>query len=214
MNDKVETANRYQLTEWLWWVLATTAGWVLGSLATYAISIVMSLAGIGGTAGADLTQMSQSTALLFMAVSLVAFFIMGAAVGAVQWLVLRRYVPGINRWAIFTGLGLAVGMFIQWTFVGLGVGMMQWMLLRRELNKTQWWLVANAVAWPLGYLFGSVASSALSTALGSVFLGGLVGSVLIGAIIGAVTGLLLLWLLYVNRELLDGLRQEAAGAKS
>ena len=45
-------------------------------------------------------------------------------------------------------LGFALGSFAMLTFMGLGVGLAQWLLLRRELNKTGWWPVMNAVAWP------------------------------------------------------------------
>jgi hypothetical protein len=167
----------------------------------------------GAALEADPTQISQSTALLLMALSLVSLLIVGVITGALQWLVLRRHVPGIQRWAIFTGLGFALGAFAFWALIGVGVGVTQWLLLRRDLNKTVWWLVVNAVAWPLGYVLGGVAGSALGTALGSVVLGGLVGSILIGVLIGAITGAALLWLLRENRVLLDGLRQEAEAAK-
>ena len=212
-NDRVGTAAYYQPREWLWWILATAGGWLLGSVVTYAISIALSMTELGATLEADPTQLPQSTALLLMALSLVSLLVIGATVGALQWLVLRRLVPGMNRWAIFSGLGFALGSFVFWAFMGLGVGLMQWLMLRRDLNKTGWWTVVNAVAWPLGYLFGGMGGAALGTALGSAFLGGLVGSVLIGTLIGAITGAVLLWLLRENRVLLDGLRQEAERAR-
>jgi hypothetical protein len=213
MNNEVETVANHQPREWLWWTLATAGGWLLGSLVTYAISIGLNMTEFGAALEADPTQISQSTALLLMALSLVSLLIVGVIIGALQWLVLRRHVPGLQRWAIFTGLGFALGAFAFWALIGVGVGVTQWLLLRRDLNKTVWWLVVNAVAWPLGYVLGGVGGSALGTALGSVVLGGLVGSILIGVVIGAITGGVLLWLLRENRTLLDGLREEAAQAK-
>ncbi len=212
-NPEAETTAYFQPRVWLWWILATAGGWLLGSLATYGISIVLNMAGFGALLEADPTQISQSTALLLMGVSLVSLLIMGVAVGGLQWLVLRWQVPGISRWTIFTGLGFALGTFAFWAFMGLGVGLTQWMLLRRDLNKTIWWLVVNAVAWPVGYLFGGTGGAALGAGLGSAIVGGLVGSILIGAIIGALTGMMLLWLLRENRVLLDGLRQDLEAAK-
>jgi hypothetical protein len=212
-NPEAETAAYYQPRVWLWWILATAGGWLLGSLVTYVISIALNMAGFGAILEADPAQISQSTALLLMALSLVSLLVMGVAVGALQWLVLRWHVPGINRWAIFTGLGFALGTFAFWAFMGLGVGLTQWLLLRRDLNKTQWWLVVNAVAWPVGYLLGGTGGALLGSALGSAVVGGLIGSILIGVIIGAITGAMLLWLLRENRVLLDGLRQELEGAK-
>ncbi len=140
--------------------------------------------------------------------------IIGLLVGALQWLVLRRHIPGVNRWAIFTGLGFALGSFVFLAFMGLGVGVMQWLLLRRDLNKTGWWPVMNAVAWPLGYMFGGALGAALGTALNAPILGGLFGSALTGAIIGAVTGAVLLWMLRENRALLDGLHKDLEAAQA
>lgn len=213
MNNEVETVAYFQPREWLWWILATAGGWLLGSLAAYAISIALSMAGLGAALEADPTQISQSTALLLMALSLVSLLIVGAAVGALQWLFLRRHLPTINRWAIFTGLGFALGSFVFLPFMGAGVGLTQWLLLRRDLNKTGWWPVVNAIAWPLGYMLGGAGGAAVGTALGSAVLGGLVGSILIGTLIGAITGAVLLWLLRENRVLLDGLRQELGEAR-
>jgi len=213
MNNEVETGANHPLREWLWWTLATAGGWVLGSLVTYAISIGVNMTNFGAALQADPAQISQTTALLLMALSLVSLLIVGVIIGALQWLVLRRHVPGIQRWAIFTGLGFALGAFAFWALIGVGVGVLQWLLLRRDLNKTMWWLVVNAVAWPLGYVLGGVGGTALGVALGSEFLGGLVGSILIGTLIGAITGAVLWWLLRENRVLLDGLRQEVEAAK-
>jgi len=213
MNNEAETVAYRQPREWLWWTLATAGGWLLGSLVTYAISIGLNMTEFGAALEADPTQISQSTALLLMGLSLVSLLIVGVTIGALQWLVLRRQLPGIQRWAIYTGLGFALGAFAFWALIGVGVGVLQWLQLRRDLNKTVWWLVVNAVAWPLGYVFGGVAGTALGAALGSEFLGGLVGTILIGTLIGAITGAVLLWLLRENRVLLDSLRQETEGAR-
>ncbi len=212
-NTEVETVAYNQPREWLWWTLATAGGWLLGSLGNFAASILLNATGLGATLNTDLSQIDQSTMLLLMGVSLVMLLIIGLAVGALQWLVLRQHVPGSSRWALFTGLGFALGSFAFLAFMGVGVGVTQWLLLRRELNRTGWWPVMNAVAWPLGYMFGGSLGATVGTAIGSPLLGGLLGAALTGAIIGAITGAVLLWLLRVNRALLDGLRAEAAQAK-
>ncbi len=202
-----------QPREWLLWTAATIGGWVLGSAISYVLSIVLSLLGLGEALNANPADVPQATMLLLMGVSLVMLLIIGLAVGALQWLVLRRHVPGSSRWALYTGLGFALGSFAFLAFMGAGVGVTQWLLLRRELNRTGWWPVMNAVAWPLGYMFGGSLGATVGTAIGSPLLGGLLGAALTGAIIGAITGAVLLWLLRVNRALLDGLRAEAAQAK-
>ena len=200
--------------EWLLWAAATAGGWLLGSAINILLSIVLNMAGFGAAFNADPASMSQSTALMLMGVSLALLLIIGLSVGAMQWLVLRRHLPDLPRWAIFTGLGFALGSFAFLAFMGAGVGLLQWMLLRRDLNKTGWWPVMNAVAWPVGYMLGGVLGTAVGAAVSSPLLGSLLSAALAGAIIGAVTGAVLMWLLRENRTLLDGLREEAEQAKS
>ena len=207
-NTEVEPMAYNQPREWLWWTLATAGGWLLGSLGNFAVSIVLSMTGLNAALNVDPAQIDQSTMLIFMVVSLVMLLIVGLAVGALQWLILRRHIPGVNRWAIFTALGFALGSFVFLAFMGLGVGVTQWLLLRRDLNKTGWWPVMNAVAWPLGYIAGGSLGAALGSAVNSPVLGGLTGAALTGVIIGAVTGAVLLWMLRENRALLDGLRKD------
>jgi hypothetical protein len=193
--------------EWLLWTAATMGGWLLGSALNLLLSIGLSMTSLGAAANADPADISQSDALILTGVLLVSFLLVGLSVGGLQWLVLRRQVMGLQRWAIFTGLGFALGTFAYWPFMGLGVGLMQWLLLRRDLNKTGWWPVMNAAAWPLGYMFGSLGVT-VGLAIGSPLLGNLLSAVLAGAIIGALTGAVLLWLLRENAELLESLRQE------
>ena len=203
-----------QPREWLWWTLATAGGWVLGSLGNFAVSIMLSMTGLNAALNGDPTQIDQSTMLFFMVVSLVMLLIIGLVVGALQWLVLRRHIPGVSRWALFTGVGFALGSFIFLAFMGVGVGAMQWLLLRRDLNKTGWWPVMSAVAWPLGYMFGGSLGAALGSAINSPIAGGLLGAALTGAIIGAVTGAVLLWMLRENRTLLEGLKKDLEVAQA
>jgi hypothetical protein len=201
-----------QPREWLRWTAATAGGWVLGSAISYVLSLLFSLTGLSAALDANPADLPQETMLLLMGVSVLMLLIIGVSVGALQWLVLRRHVPGLQRWAIFTGLGFALGAFIFLAFMGLGVGLLQWLLLRRDLNKTGWWPVMSAVAWPLGYMLGGGLGVTVGQALGSPLVLNLLGGLLTGAIIGAVTGAVLLWLLRENRALLDGLRAEAEQA--
>jgi hypothetical protein len=199
---------------WMKWVLATAGGWFVGSLANV---LVINLLGASSLADAlnatSPDQVPQSTALLLAGLSLVLLLIVGFAVGVLQWLVLRSQIPQASRWALFTGLGFALGTFAFLAFMGLGVGLAQWLLLRRDLNKTGWWPVMSAVAWPLAYMLGGILGALVGQTLNVPFIGGMVGSLLSGAIVGAITGAVLLWMLRENRALLDGMRAEAAQAK-
>lgn len=201
-----------QPREWLLWTAATAGGWLLGSLINFLISIGLSATEFGAVFNADPATVSDSTLLIFMGLSLVMLFVIGASVGAIQLLALRRHFVGMQRWVIFTGLGFALGSFAYLAFMGAGVGLMQWLLLRRDLNKTGWWPVMSAVAWPLGYMFGGSLGAAIGAGVGSPIVGGLLGATLTGLIVGALTGAVLMWLLRENRTLLDGLRQEREAA--
>ena len=197
--------------EWLLWVAATAGGWVIGSLGNYLVSMILGMTGLDAVINTDPAQIPDSTKLILMGLSLALLLLIGLAVGALQWLVLRRHLTDVNRWALFTGIGFALGAFALFAFMGLGAGLLQWMILRRALNrKTGWWPVISAVAWPIGYMFGGALGFELGTALGSPFLGGILSAVFIGFIIGSVTGAVLLWILRENQDLLTSLRQEAA----
>jgi hypothetical protein len=195
------------------WTAATAGGWLLGTSINYLFSLVLSMTELGAALDADAADIAQSTILVFMAISLVMLLLVGLSVGVLQWLLLRRHLAGLQQWAIFTGLGFALGSFAFLAFMGVGAGLMQWLLLRRNLNKTGWWPVMSAVAWPVGYMLGGSLGAALGTAVGSPYLGGLLGAALTGVIIGAITGAVLLWLLRENRVLLGGLRAEAEQAQ-
>jgi len=216
MTDNASTFSTFnQPLYWAKWVLATAGGWFIGSLANVVVINLLGASGLGdalNTTSPD--QVPQSTALLLAGVSLVLLLIVGFAVGALQWLVLREQIPQVSRWAIFTGLGFALGTFAFLAFMGLGVGVAQWLLLRRDLNKTGWWPVMSAVAWPLAYMFGGSLGAIMGQALNVSFIGGMAGSALIGAIVGAITGAVLLWMLRENRALLDDLAKQRAEAKA
>jgi hypothetical protein len=203
-----ETPSYSVPREWLMWTLATAGGWLLGAVINILVSLGLSMTGLDATFSADPAEVPPATILLLMGLSLVLLWIIGASAGAMQWLVLRRHLAGLQRWAIFTGLGFALGSFAFIGFMGVGVGLLQWLLLRRDLNKTVWWPVINAVAWPLGYLLGGSLGLAVGTALNSPLLSNLLSAVLAGALIGAMTGAVLLWLLRENAALLESLRQD------
>src|SRR5512136_113430 len=215
MTDNTSTLSTFnQPLYWLKWVLATAGGWLIGSLANMLVINLLGATGLGQVLNTSPDQVPQSAALLLAGVSLVLLLIVGFAVGALQWLVLRQQLPELSRWAIFTGLGFALGTFAFVAFMGLGVGVAQWLVLRRDLNKTGWWPVMSAVAWPLAYMFGGTLGALVGQALNVPFIGGMLGAVAIGVIAGAVTGAVLLWMLRENRALLDDLEKQRAEAKA
>jgi hypothetical protein len=213
MNDKEVTAVSYnQLREWLLWTGAMIGGWLLGAAINILASLLLNATGLSDVLKGDPATVPPETVLMIMGILLALSAVIGLCMGALQEVVLRRHVPGLRRWALFTGLGFAAGVFMaQWGlpfFLGLGVGLMQWLLLRRDLNKTGWWPVMNVLAWPLGSVFGGGLGIIVGEALGSPLVGDLLGYALTGAIIGAITGAVLLWMLRENAALLESLRQE------
>jgi len=111
-----------------------------------------------------------------------------AAVGVLQWLILRRYLPGPARWlvaslgaaalgflvvlvlgAVNTDSGLATGVGLYGTLAGT----LQWLVLRQHVGRAGWWVLANTVGWlvaiPVGDLAGppgwAIYSAVTGTAL-------------------------------------------------
>jgi hypothetical protein len=147
----------------------------------------------------------------------------GAVLGLAQGLALHRYLPTLSQraWVVVTALGamaayllamiaVALGDFAQRHMVllvvggvvlGIGfllsIGLPQWLVLRRHLPKAGWWMLANAVAWPLGVALPFILLALVPDA--SPFwvwaVAGIASGVLMGLIVGAITGVVLvrLW---------------------
>ena len=94
----------------------------------------------------------------------------GAALGIMQWLVLRNWLPVGAWWALASALGWATFPFIPnvgSAVVGLSVGVLQ--IIGLKANGKGWWVAGNLVAWiltgfaailvasPIGAIFGPVA---------------------------------------------------------
>ena len=123
----------------------------------------------------------------------------GAAIGAAQWLVLRREVSNSGWWVLASTVAWLVG----WELVAAGLvvppgaglissllagavlgtlmGAGQWMLIRRWTHSASLWIPANLSAWSVS------------------FTGILGGAIMTGVVVGAVTGLVLELLLRYPR---------------
>lgn len=94
----------------------------------------------------------------------------GVVIGAGQWLVLRRILPGVSMmWAPATAMGLALGLavgsavvgystgaadlIVQGAISGVGVGGLQALVLQPRLGSVAaaCWAGAAVVSWPLGW---------------------------------------------------------------
>ena len=182
---------------YLQWVLANTIGFCVGSIAGFIMPIF-----------ANLTN-PVAFGILFSTV-------FGAVGGLAQWLVLRRWVSGINLWAPASALGsvIAAGIvasmgqrvfsnfnvFVLFAAVyGATGGFLQWLILRKQGVNIVWWLAANLVGSLLGSALNYPASAALQRGPGNptdvffMILFGLGAGFGLG--LGVVTGSVLTWLL-------------------
>jgi hypothetical protein len=178
------------------WVVANSAGWVLGIIVVIALATLQESTHVGN------------------AVYLGAG--MGWSVGFAQWLIARKWFDATSRWMWASTIGIAtpflfadlVRMRDLSSFVlpvlsaagGLLSGLMQRNSLRSHSARSDRWVVVSAVAWMCPALlveFIAVPRHPRTTLesvrnIGSLGLGGVV--------LGAVTGAALVWLLNVRER--------------
>ena len=93
--------------------------------------------------------------------------LVGLITGAVQYGLLRRYLPRMGWWVLATAGGWLLGalliaitvrlnrtedsfsMDLALILMGLGIGAAQWLLVRRRLPRAAWWIGANLLGWGL-----------------------------------------------------------------
>jgi hypothetical protein len=93
--------------------------------------------------------------------------IVGLLTGALQFGLLRRYLPRMGWWAVgtvggwLTGIllivvvnrlrltGPAINLDLAFLLIGLSIGVGQWLVLRRGLPRAGWWIAANLLGWGL-----------------------------------------------------------------
>lgn len=200
---------------WFWWVLATALGEFVGFAVPAAVGAVAAwpLGRMGGT----LPEIAM------LGVMVPAGVVEGAVLGFAQWLVLRRYIQDMARreWVLATALAAGVAWIIGMLPSTLGdlttinpvvligggillgvvfvasIGVAQWLVLRRYIQKAGWWVLANAVAWPMGVAVPFIGLAIVPEESPVVVwvVVGVVSGVLMGAVVGAITGMALVWML-------------------
>ena len=100
---------------------------------------------------------------------------LGAAIGAGQWLVLRRRIPGVEWWIPATLGGWLVGFaaleakpsfheedfgLVRVSVMAASVGIAQWLVLRRSTQGAGWWAVATVGAIVLSEQLNEIVGSA------------------------------------------------------
>ncbi len=94
--------------------------------------------------------------------------IVSLSTGALQYGLLRSYLPHMGRWVFATVAGWLLGILLialpDWLgwidaplnsldlillMMGLAIGLTQWLILRRRIARAGWWIAANALGWGL-----------------------------------------------------------------
>jgi hypothetical protein len=173
--------TRNELGLGLWWVLATTVGWVVGfAICEAQKEFFESLSADGA--------------------------VIGTSVGILQWLVMRRHVSRAGWWILVSIVGFGIGKLIGDAIaqavsgpvgiglsggaIGASLGLAQWLILRRHVVEAGWWVLASALAWAVGWSIVMLAEETAGGPTGTAYLIGAAGA----AVAGVVTGGSLIWL--------------------
>jgi hypothetical protein len=169
--------------------------------------------GLGGAVGfalADVVLQTFSEALYKAMAEIVIFGLLGAAMGTLQWLVLRRHLSQAGWWVGASAVGgtlvgiwgaaygskVKVDLVIGYGLVGIILGALQWLVLRRRISRSGWWMVGSLLGWALTVpVLRSLDRLGLMRGL-SETIGLILGFGLAGTVVGIVTGGLLVWLLW------------------
>jgi len=130
---------------WFYWIMATTLGWLLGSIFFQGVPVVIS-----GVAVATFQW-----AVLYKRIP-----------KAWRWVILSSlgWIVGYILFVIFFAENLG---FLLGPLVGATVGIAQWFLLRKEVDWAGWWIIISILAWTTGLILmpGLLSSGALPGAL-------------------------------------------------
>jgi hypothetical protein len=110
------------------WIMATTMGWLLGSIFFQGIPVIIS-----GVAVSALQW-----AVLYKRIPKAWRW---AAVSSLGWIV------GYILFVVFLSAELG---FLLGPVAGGTVGIAQWFLLRKEVDWAGWWIIISALAWTTG----------------------------------------------------------------
>ena len=130
---------------WFYWIMATTLGWLAGSMFFNGIPLVISGVAIAGLQWAVLYKRIQK---------------------AWRWAILSSlgWIIGYILLAIFFP---AFMMLLVGPVMGGILGLVQWFLLKQEVEWAGWWIVISMLAWTTGLTLmpGFLTSGALPGAL-------------------------------------------------
>ena len=168
------------------WTAATVAGWLVWMV----VSILPFLGSILVACVIPPIIGILAYPLLLIAIPLlIGGYIPGVAIGALQWLVLRKYIRKASFWLLATAIGSMINQLIQYRgwdawpiesgmVIGSILGVCQALVLTRWKWQAASWVFASMGGWTFSWaLFKSE------------------GMIPAGIVLGVITGLTLLWLL-------------------
>jgi hypothetical protein len=130
---------------WFYWIMATTLGWLVGTLLFSGIPLVISGVAIAVFQWSVLYKRIQKSWrwLVFSALGWIAGTILLVLTAPEQ-------------------MGVLAG-----PFLGAILGVVQWLILRNELEFAGWWIAISIIAWTTGLTLmpGLLTSGALPSAL-------------------------------------------------
>lgn len=204
-----ESPRRVGFIFWLAWVLANAIG--------FTNAIGFAAFGIADWATGGAVGRAISTAFGNTRAQLLNFAIIGASVGLMQALVLRRRFSRSALWAQAITAGVSAGLAVYiifggpyWIFrlppkwiTGLAVETVIWtaqgFVLGGSFPRAIQWMLANIVGYYTGLTVGVRAGFAWAHY--GLDVGVMVGLMAGGAMVGALTGIALIWLLRLPQQI-------------
>jgi hypothetical protein len=153
---------------WIYWMLATIGGGALYVIASIPLNMIMAQV----LPPDEVSQPPSGIPVVFLLIMLLSGGLLGACIGLVQALVLRRELDGMRRWIVATTIGFAAGGLLRLVNVpemdmlgpvypvlqfGLIPAIFQWLALRGRVFQAGWWILATLVGWVLAFILIGIA---------------------------------------------------------
>jgi len=113
----------------VYWMMATTIGWIMGGFFAAGISLIVTGLAIGVLQWIPLEK---------------------RLAGAGRWIPATWAGWGLAQFELVL-VNPSQNTFVTGLLVGLLVGIAQWLLLRNHLPLAAWWVAINVVAWTTGF---------------------------------------------------------------
>jgi hypothetical protein len=136
---------------WFQWIMATTLGWLLGSV------LLPNLPAIAAGVGVGVLQWP----ILYRRIPQAWRWVLATAIAWIGGSILLLIAVPSDLQLLLAGLVL-----------GPLVGLAQWLILRREVHWAGWWIVISAMAWITGLtlLPGILVTGAMAGAMTGIAL--------------------------------------------